>query len=273
MLYLIFNEGYAAHSGDDLVRHDLCDEAIRLGHVLAELMPREPEIAGAARAHGAPRCPRASARTDADGNPILLDDQDRRRWDRARIARRPGGLARRRADGAGVVPPPGRDRRAARAGGVLGRDTDWPAIVALYDDLVALAPSPVVDLNLAVAVSTSEGPQEGLVVVDRLAAEPALSALPPAAGRSRRHAPPVWAGRPRRWPSTGARSSSRRGGGPAFLSGAAPSSGDDASSSHGAQDPFSRALPGARALYAMAYGEISSSLYYALGITASTRSP
>ena len=172
VLYLIFNEGYAAHSGGDLVRHDLCDEAIRLGHVLAELMPREPEILGLLALMEL-QASRASARTDADGNLVLLEDQDRRRWDRARIAR---GLAC--LDRAGPLTRAGAYQLQAAIAACHARAaswdaTDWPRIVAHYRALVALAPSPVVDLNLAVAIGLAEGPAAGLAALDRID-EPAL---------------------------------------------------------------------------------------------------
>ena len=122
VLYLIFNEGYAAHSGDDLVRHDLCEEAIRLGRVLAELMPREPEVLGLLALMEL-QASRAAARTDADGNLVLLEDQDRLRWDRARIARGLACLERAGPLGArGRLPAPGRDRRLSRAGPIVGGD-------------------------------------------------------------------------------------------------------------------------------------------------------
>ena len=172
VLYLIFNEGYAAHSGRDLVRHDLCEEAIRLGRVLAELMPREPEIQGLLALMEL-QASRASARTDADGNLVLLEDQDRGRWDRARIAR---GLAC--LDRAGPLTRAGAYQlqaaiAACHAQAASWDATDWPRIVAHYRALVALAPSPVVDLNLAVAIGLADGPAAGLAALDRVD-DPAL---------------------------------------------------------------------------------------------------
>jgi RNA polymerase sigma factor (sigma-70 family) len=174
VLYLIFNEGYAAHSGDDLVRQDLCDEAIRLARVLAELMPREPEVLGLLALMEL-QASRAAARTDADGNLVLLEDQDRRRWDRARIARGLAGLER--------AGPPARAGTyqlqaaiaACHAQAASWEATDWPRIVGHYRALAALAPSPVIDLNLAVAIGLADGPAAGLAALDRID-DPALGA-------------------------------------------------------------------------------------------------
>jgi RNA polymerase sigma factor (sigma-70 family) len=172
VLYLIFNEGYAAHSGEDLVRQDLCDEAIRLGRVLAELMPSEPEVLGLLALMEL-QASRAAARTDADGNLVLLEDQDRLRWDRARIARGLDCLER--------AGPPARAGAyqlqaaiaACHAQAASWEATDWPRIVAHYRALVALAPSPVIDLNLAVAIGLADGPAAGLAALDRIG-DPAL---------------------------------------------------------------------------------------------------
>ena len=175
VLYLIFNEGYNASSGEEPVRHELCEEAIRLARVLASLLPGEPEPAGLLALmlfHHS----RAAARHGDDGMPVLLDDQDRSLWDPDVIEQ--GEAALRDAAGAGWVGIYCLQAAIARehVRAAAAADTDWPAIVALYDDLVAVAPSPVVDLNRAVAVSMSEGPGEGLVLVDRLADDPALAA-------------------------------------------------------------------------------------------------
>jgi RNA polymerase sigma factor (sigma-70 family) len=172
VLYLIFNEGYAAHSGGDLVRHDLCEEAIRLGHVLAELMPREPEILGLLALMEL-QASRAAARTDVDGNIVLLEDQDRLRWDRARIARGLACLER-----AGPLPRAGPYQlqaaiAACHAQALSWEATDWPRIVAHYRALAELAPSPVVELNLAVAIGLAQGPVAGLAALDRIG-DPAL---------------------------------------------------------------------------------------------------
>ncbi len=172
VLYLIFNEGYAAHSGGDLVRHDLCEEAIRLGRVLAELMPREPEILSLLALMEL-QASRAAARTDVDGNIVLLEDQDRLRWDRARIARGLACLER-----AGPLPRAGPYQlqaaiAACHAQARSWEATDWPRIVAHYRDLAAVAPSPVVELNLAVAIGLAQGPGAGLAALDRIG-DPAL---------------------------------------------------------------------------------------------------
>jgi RNA polymerase sigma factor (sigma-70 family) len=172
VLYLIFNEGYAAHSGRDLVRHVLCEEAIRLGHVLAELMPREPEILGLLALMEL-QASRAAARTDVDGDIVLLEDQDRLRWDRARIARGLACLER-----AGPLPRAGPYQlqaaiAACHAQALSWEATDWPRIVAHYRALVELAPSPVVELNLAVAIGLAQGPVAGLAALDRIG-DPAL---------------------------------------------------------------------------------------------------
>jgi len=175
VLYLIFNEGYNASSGEEPVRHELCEEAIRLARILASLLPGEPEPAGLLALmlfHHS----RAAARHGDDGMPVLLDDQDRSLWDPDVIEE--GEAALRDAAGAGWVGIYCLQAAIARehVRAAAAADTDWPAIVALYDDLAAVAPSPVVDLNRAVAVSMSEGPGEGLVLVDRLADDPALAA-------------------------------------------------------------------------------------------------
>jgi RNA polymerase sigma factor (sigma-70 family) len=167
VLYLIFNEGYAAHSGDDLVRHDLCEEASRLGRVLAELMPHEPEVLGLLALMEL-QASRAAARTDVDGNIVLLEDQDRLRWDRARIARGLACLER-----AGPLPRAGPYQLQAAIAACHARagsweTTDWPGIVAHYRALVGLAPSPVVELNLAVAIGLADGPAAGLAALDRI---------------------------------------------------------------------------------------------------------
>jgi len=175
VLYLVFNEGYNASSGEEPVRHELCEEAIRLARILASLLPGEPEPAGLLALmlfHHS----RAAARHGDDGLPVLLDDQDRSLWDPDVIGE--GEAALRDAAGAGWVGIYCLQAAIARehVRAAAAADTDWPAIVALYDDLAAVAPSPVVDLNRAVAVSMSEGPGEGLVLVDRLADDPALAA-------------------------------------------------------------------------------------------------
>jgi RNA polymerase sigma-70 factor (ECF subfamily) len=169
VLYLIFNEGYAAHSGQDLLRGELCEEAIRLGRVLAELMPDQPEALGLLALMEL-QAARAPARTDADGNLVLLEDQDRRRWDRARIDRGLALLARAGARGnAGAGPYQLQAAIAAcHARAASWEATDWGRIVDHYRALAALAPSPVVELNLAVAVGLADGPAAGLAALDEL---------------------------------------------------------------------------------------------------------
>ena len=165
VIYLIFNEGYAAHTGDTLVRLDLCDEAIRLGGMLAGLMPGEPEVLGLLALMEL-QASRAASRTDADGRLVLLEDQDRARWDRGRIAR---GLAC--LDGAGPTDGAGPYQlqaaiAACHARAVSWEATDWAEIVARYEALARVAPSPVVDLNRAVAIGLAQGPAAGLAALD-----------------------------------------------------------------------------------------------------------
>jgi RNA polymerase sigma-70 factor (ECF subfamily) len=167
VVYLIFNEGYAASAGDALVRRELCAEAIRLGRVLAELMPDEPEVMGLLALMLLVDARRA-ARTSPDGDLVLLADQDRGRWDRDRIA-----------EGQAIVrrclrrnqPGPYQLQAAINAvhsDAPTAAATDWRQILALYDQLLALAPSPVVALNRAVAVAEVEGPEAALALVDGL---------------------------------------------------------------------------------------------------------
>ena len=167
VVYLIFNEGYAAHTGDALVRHDLCQEALRLGHMLAELMPCEPEVLGLLALMEL-QASRAATRTDAGGNLVLLADQDRSRWDQTRIAR---GLAY--LDRAGPMERAGPYQlqaaiAACHARAVAWEATNWPRIVAHYRALAEVAPSPVVELNRAVAIGLAEGPEAGLAALDRI---------------------------------------------------------------------------------------------------------
>ena len=165
VVYLIFNEGYAAHTGDALVRHDLCEEAVRLGHMLAELMPFEPEVLGLVALMEL-QTSRAATRADADGNLVLLADQDRSRWDRARITR---GLAL--LERAGPVSRGGPYQlqaaiAACHARAASWEATDWEVIVTHYRALAEAAPSPVVELNGAVAIGFARGPAAGLVALD-----------------------------------------------------------------------------------------------------------
>ncbi len=174
VIYLIFNEGYAATAGRDWIRPELCSEALRLGRVLAGLMPSNVEVQGlvALMELQASRIP---ARTSPAGDPILLTDQDRRRWDRLLIRR--GFAALERAGQLNVAPGPYAIQAEiaachARAGSV--KDTDWERIAALYVVLAHLTPSPVVELNRAVAVGMAYGPARGLEIADTLASQPAL---------------------------------------------------------------------------------------------------
>jgi len=165
VIYLIFNEGYAAQSGNTLVRHDLCDEALGLGRMLAELMPEEPEVRGLLALMEL-QASRAATRTDADGNLVLLEDQDRSRWDQAGIVR---GLAS--LEHAGPMARAGPYQRQAAIAACHARAaswdaTDWRQIVEHYEALAAIAPSPVVELNRAVAIGLARGPAAGLAALD-----------------------------------------------------------------------------------------------------------
>ena len=175
VIYLVFNEGYSATSGDDLLRPSLCEEALRLGRLLAGLAPTEPEVVGllALMAIQASRNP---ARTDAQGRPVLLLDQDRSRWDAALLHEGLDALARCAALGAARGPYALQAALAACHGrAARAADTDWTEIVALYDALLALAPSPVVALNRAVAVGMALGPADALLLVDELGRDAALA--------------------------------------------------------------------------------------------------
>ncbi|CAM5681258.1 RNA polymerase sigma factor [Streptomyces antimycoticus] len=169
VIYLIFNEGYSATTGDDLVRPALCEDALRLARVLAGLLPQEPEVHGLAALLEF-QSSRIAARTGPGGEPVLLADQNRTKWNRLLIRRGAEALQR-----AGHGPYSLQAAIAAcHARAIRYEDTDWTAIAALYGRLMALAPSPVVELNRAVAVAMAEGPAAGLKLVEALAEEPAL---------------------------------------------------------------------------------------------------
>jgi RNA polymerase sigma factor (sigma-70 family) len=175
VIYLVFNEGYAASSGEDWIRPSLCEEALRLGRILAALAPRQPE------AHGLIalleiQASRNAARLGPGGEPVLLADQNRSRWDLLLIGR--GLKALERAERAhGPLGPYGLQAAiaACHARARTAAETDWVRVAALYDALSQLAPSPVVELNRAVALAMAFGPEAGLELLDRIAAEPALA--------------------------------------------------------------------------------------------------
>ena len=176
VIYLIFNEGYAATAGEDWVRPALCEEAIRLGRILAELVPTEPEVHGVVALMEI-QASRLGARVGPSGEPVLLLDQDRSRWDRLLIRR--GLVALERAERLGGAMGPYALQAAIAAchgRAATAAETDWPRIVALYDAVAQLAPSPVVALNRAVAVGMAFGPAAGLDLVDALVPEPSLKA-------------------------------------------------------------------------------------------------
>ena len=172
VVYLIFNEGYVASSGPDWLRPALCAEALRLGRSLAALMPEEPEIHGLVALmefHSS----RFAARTDSAGNPILLPDQDRRRWDWSLIRRATDRLASVQGAAAGPYV-----LQAMIAAGHARPETDWIAIAAAYQALAVISPSPIVEINRAVAVGKAFGAQYGLALADSLSGEPKLSGSP-----------------------------------------------------------------------------------------------
>jgi RNA polymerase sigma factor (sigma-70 family) len=174
VIYLIFNEGYAATAGDDWMRPGLCEDALRLGRILAELAPREPEVHGLVALMEI-QASRSHARIGPTGEPILLLDQNRMRWDPLLIRRGLAALARAERLGGALGPYALQAAIAAcHARARTADETDWARIAALYDALAQLAPSPVVELNRGVAVSMAFGPAAGLDVVDRLVAEPSL---------------------------------------------------------------------------------------------------
>jgi RNA polymerase sigma factor (sigma-70 family) len=174
VIYLIFNEGYSATAGDDWVRPALCEEALRLGRVLAELMPAEPEVHGLVALMEI-QASRLRARVGPSGEPVLLLDQDRRRWDQLLIRR--GLAAIDRAEALGGTPGPYLLQAEIAAGHARARtpeETDWVRIASLYETLAHLAPSPIVELNRGVALGMAFGPAAGLELVDQLRSEPSL---------------------------------------------------------------------------------------------------
>ena len=174
VIYLIFNEGYSATAGDDWMRPALCEDAVRLGRILAQLMPEEPEVHGLIALLEI-QASRVRARTGPSGEPILLLDQDRRRWDRLLINRGLTALARaEELGGAGSPYALQAAIAACHARAFRPEDTDWARITSLYAVLAEVMPSPVIELNRAVAVSMAFGPQAGLDLVDALGAEPAM---------------------------------------------------------------------------------------------------
>ncbi|HEX2876805.1 MAG TPA: RNA polymerase sigma factor [Polyangiaceae bacterium] len=174
VVYLIFNEGYSATAGDDFMRPALCEEALRLGRVLVGLAPQEPEVHGLLALMEL-NASRAAARTNADGDAVLLLNQDRGRWDQMAIRR--GLAALERAERLGQAAGPyvlQAGITASHARAPTAADTDWPRIAELYAQLGAILKSPVVELNRAVAVSMAQGPAAGLAIADALLHEPAL---------------------------------------------------------------------------------------------------
>jgi predicted RNA polymerase sigma factor len=174
VIYLIFNEGYSATAGDDWLRPALCEDALRLGRILAELVPDEAEVHGLVALMEI-QASRARARVGPSGEPILLLDQNRAQWDRLLINR--GLAALERAEKLGGIRGPYAIQgaiAACHARARTGEETDWARIAALYSELAGVAPSPVVELNRAVAVGMADGPQAGLELVNPLLSDPAL---------------------------------------------------------------------------------------------------
>jgi RNA polymerase sigma factor (sigma-70 family) len=174
VIYLVFNEGYAASAGEDWVRRDLCEEALRLGRILAELAPAEPEVHGLVALMEI-QASRLGARHGPDGEPVLLLDQDRSRWDPLLIVR--GRRALERAEALpGPLGPYGLQAAiaACHARALRPEETDWVRIAALYDALAQISGSPIVELNRAVAIGMAFGPEAGLELIDQIKDEPAL---------------------------------------------------------------------------------------------------
>lgn len=174
VIYLIFNEGYSATAGDDWMRPALCEDALRLGRILAELAPGEPEVHGLVALMEI-QASRFAARTAANGEPVLLLDQNRGLWDQLLIRRGLAALDRAKKSAADLGPYALQAAIAAcHARAHTAEETDWPRIAALYEQLARLTPSPVIELNRAVAISMASGPAAGLALVDALSADPAL---------------------------------------------------------------------------------------------------
>lgn len=174
VIYLVFNEGYSATSGDDWMRPELCEDALRLGRILAELAPKEPEVHGLV-ALMEMQASRSRARVGPSGEPIPLLEQNRGRWDQLLIRRGFAALGRAQALGTALGPYTLQAAIAAcHARALTPEETDWERIVALYDALAQLTPSPIVELNRAVAIAMAYGPASGLELVDALTAEPSL---------------------------------------------------------------------------------------------------
>jgi len=174
VIYLIFNEGYTATAGSDWTRPALCEEALRLGRILAELVPNDPEVHGIVALMEI-QASRSRARQNSSGEPILILDQNRALWDQLLIRRGLAGLER--AQKLARSPGPYTLQAAiaaCHARALVAEETDWERIAALYAELVQLMPSPIVELNRAVAIAMAFGPAAGLALVDRLALEPAL---------------------------------------------------------------------------------------------------
>jgi RNA polymerase sigma factor (sigma-70 family) len=174
VIYLIFNEGYSATAGEDWMRPALCEDALRLGRVLAELVPNEPEVHGLVALMEV-QASRTGARTGPTGEPILLLDQNRARWDQLLIRRGLAALERAQAPGGASGPYVLQAAIAAcHARARTAGETDWRRIAALYEELARVTPSPIVELNRAIAVSMAFGPAAGLEILDALASEPSL---------------------------------------------------------------------------------------------------
>src|SRR5207302_10030289 len=175
VIYLVFNEGYSATAGDDWVRPPLCEDALRLGRLLAELVPAEPEVHGLVALMEI-QAPRLRARTGPNGEPVLLLDQDRGRWDQLLLGRGLAALERVEAFGGALGPYALQGAIAAcHARARTAEQTDWTRITALYDALAQLTPSPIVELNRGVAYSMAFGPAAGLEIVDPLTEDPQLA--------------------------------------------------------------------------------------------------